>query len=159
MSSVHHSDRSVALRPAVGGDFEQVMGLLGAADLPAAGVPASLADFFVAEDRSQIVGAIGIERYGQDALLRSAVVAPVARGTGVGAALVRRLLGHARECGVVELYLLTTTAEQYFPRFGFVQIARAEVPDGVRGSVEFREACPASAVVMRRMLDPEEVQR
>lgn len=144
---------SASLRPARSGDFAQVIRLLGVAGLPTAGVPASLTDFFVAEDRGQIVGAIGMERYGQAALLRSAVVAPAARGTGVGAALVCRMLGHARECGVEELYLLTTTAGDYFPRFGFGTVARAEVPSGVRESVEFRDACPSSAVVMRRTLD------
>jgi hypothetical protein len=28
------------------------------------------------------------------------------------------------------------------------------VPDAVRGSVEFREACPASAAVMRVLIGP-----
>ena len=50
------------------------------------------------------------------------------------------------------MYLLTTTAERYFARFGFVQIARDDVPGAVQQSVEFREACPASAVVMRTEL-------
>jgi amino-acid N-acetyltransferase len=50
------------------------------------------------------------------------------------------------------MYLLTTSAEHYFPRFGFVQIGRDDVRGAVRESVEFREACPASAVVMRAEL-------
>ncbi|HEY8310016.1 MAG TPA: hypothetical protein VIG47_05635, partial [Gemmatimonadaceae bacterium] len=48
------------------------------------------------------------------------------------------------------LYLLTTTAEGYFPRFGFTRISRETASDGVRNSVEFRDACPASATVMVR---------
>jgi choline dehydrogenase-like flavoprotein len=50
------------------------------------------------------------------------------------------------------VFLLTTTAEGFFPRFGFEQITRDEVPPSVRGSVEFQSACPASAIVMRRQL-------
>ena len=50
--------------------------------------------------------------------------------------------------GLTPLYLLTTTAEDFFPRFGFSRITRQEVPESVRASVEFRSACPASAVVM-----------
>jgi N-acetylglutamate synthase and related acetyltransferases len=73
-----------------------------------------------------------------------------ARSTGLGLALVDRILRHARERGLGAVYLLTTTAEGYFPRFGFTRVARDEVPDPVRASVEFREACPASAVAMRK---------
>ena len=50
------------------------------------------------------------------------------------------------------VYLLTTTADGFFPRFGFSRITRDDVPDSVKGSVEFRSACPASAVVMRKVL-------
>jgi amino-acid N-acetyltransferase len=141
-----------AVRPATQSDYETVVGLLQAANLPLAGVPRALAGFYVAEDRGRILGTVGLELYGTDGLLRSAVVDPAARGTGLGHALVGRLLGDARERGIGAVYLLTTTAEGWFPRFGFSRIERDDVPDQVRASVEFREACPASAVVMRAML-------
>ena len=141
-----------AVRPATVSDYEAVVGLLQAANLPLAGVPRALAGFYVAEERGRILGAVGLELYGTDGLLRSAVVDPAARGTGLGHALVRRLLGDARERGLGAVYLLTTTAECWFPRFGFSRIERDDVPDQVRESVEFREACPASAVVMRAEL-------
>src|SRR5438874_1090569 len=60
------------------------------------------------------------------------------------------LLGRAEEAGIDELYLLTTTAENYFPRFGFTPTTRAAVPDVVKASAEFRGACPDTAVVMTR---------
>ena len=41
---------------------------------------------------------------------------------------------------------------EFFPKFGFEQIARADVPASVQASVEFQSACPASAVVMRKRL-------
>jgi amino-acid N-acetyltransferase len=126
--------------------------LLEAAALPVAGVAPPLADFFVADGGGRIVGAIGLEAYGPDALLRSAVVEPAARGSGIGAALVERVLGHAGERGVRSVYLLTTTADRYFPRFGFEPIARDAVSEEVKASLEFREACPASAVAMRLTL-------
>ena len=50
------------------------------------------------------------------------------------------------------MYLLTTTAERYFPRFAFKRITREDVPDSLQASVEFRDACPASAVVMRKFV-------
>jgi amino-acid N-acetyltransferase len=99
-----------------------------------------------------VVGAVGLEFYGPDALLRSAVVSRELRGSGLGGVLIARLLAQAEARGVRGVYLLTTTAERYFPRFGFERIDRAEIPEAVRQSDEFREACPASAVAMRRMV-------
>ena len=84
------------------------------------------------------------------ALLRSAVVSSDNRGTGVGGRLVKQLLERADEQGIEELYLLTTTAEDYFPRFGFTRTTRSAVPDAVKASAEFRGACPDTAVVMTR---------
>jgi amino-acid N-acetyltransferase len=140
------------VRAATGDDHGAVAGLLDAAGLPLAGLTPALTDFFVAEQDGRIVGAVGLERYGPDALLRSAVVAPTARASGIGVALVERVLEHARQRGILAIYLLTTTAEQYFPRFGFHRIGREAVPETIKASLEFREACPASAAVMRMEL-------
>jgi amino-acid N-acetyltransferase len=142
----------VRLRPASSADFAAVIRLLENASLPTLGVTGTLADFLVAERGDRIVGAIGMERYGPAALLRSAVVESNGRGSGIGRKLVESLLTGAEASGVREMYLLTTTAEHYFPRFGFRAIARTDVPAGVQASAEFREACPASAVVMRKSL-------
>ena len=46
------------------------------------------------------------------------------------------------------VYLLTISAQNYFPRFGFKQITRAEIPESLNASAELRGACPDSAVVM-----------
>jgi amino-acid N-acetyltransferase len=143
------------VRTATDGDFAEVMALLRSAGLPEAGVEPGLAGFYVAEAEGRIVGAVGLEPYGKDALLRSAVVDPAARGTGIGVALVERILDHARKRGVRGVYLLTTTAERWFPRFGFERITREDVPATVQASIEFREACPASAVVMRKLVGPD----
>lgn len=148
----------MTIRPATSRDFGPLVGLLEAAGLPTAGLPPALDGFHVAERQGQVVGAVGIEPYAGSALLRSAVVDPAVRGWGIGEALVRRVLEHARERGIADVFLLTTTAERYFPRFGFEPVARHEVPGEVRQSVEFREACPASAVVMRMVLSTGELR-
>ena len=140
------------VRPARPADYPAVAGLLDAAALPTAGLSPSLADFLVAEGSDGLVGAIGLEVYGRAALLRSAVVAPAEQGRGAGTALVRRLLDHARARGVHDIYLLTNTAEDWFPRFGFGRIGREAVPAALHASAEFQGACPDSAVIMRAML-------
>jgi amino-acid N-acetyltransferase len=140
------------IRSATNADLSAVENLLSASDLPLDGVRDNFSDFVVAEDGSEIAGAIGFENFGSVALLRSAVVSPEHRGSGVGRQLVEQLLENAKENGIEEIYLLTTTAEQYFPRFGFTRTTRAAVPDSVKASVEFQGACPDTAVVMTRRI-------
>jgi amino-acid N-acetyltransferase len=106
--------------------------------------------FWVAEHHGRVVGVAGMEPYGRSALLRSVAVAPEWQGSGIGRTLVDRVLEEARAAGVWEVYLLTTTAEHYFPRLGFACVDREIVPASVQVSAEFTGACPASAVVMRR---------
>jgi amino-acid N-acetyltransferase len=142
----------VALRDASPSDLPAVLALLDRTQLPTAGVAEALPHFVVAEDKGQVVGAVGLEIYGSSALLRSAAVEERLRGCGVGRALIDRALEIARARGVNDVFLLTTTAEHYFPRFGFSCVSRELVTPEVRGSVEFTEACPASAVVMRKSL-------
>ena len=149
----HGQDRGcVSIRTAHEGDLSAVSGLLASAGLPTAGVEEWLPHFLVAEDSGQIVGAAGLELYGSSALLRSVAVRPDWRGSGLGRQLVDQLLSMAQERGAHDVYLLTTTAEHYFPRLGFACITRAQVPPAVQRSVEFAEACPASALVMQKTL-------
>jgi amino-acid N-acetyltransferase len=138
------------IRKATSADLTAVESLLSASDLPLDGVKDNFSNFVVAEDDGEIAGAIGLEEFGAVALLRSAVVSPERRGSGVGRRLVERLLEGAEVAGIEELYLLTTTADQYFPRFGFTRTTRSAVPDPVKASAEFQGACPDTAVVMTR---------
>jgi N-acetylglutamate synthase-like GNAT family acetyltransferase len=141
---------TATIRVATAGDYGEVVRLLEDANLPTAGLGPTLPDFLVAEEGGRIVGAVGFELYGESALLRSAVVAQERRDTGLGTHLVERLLQRADSKGVREIYLLTTTADRFFPRFGFAAIPRAGVAAAVHASEEFRGTCPDSAVVMRR---------
>jgi amino-acid N-acetyltransferase len=138
------------IRNATNADLSAVESLLSTSGLPVEGVRDSFSNFIVAEDRGAIAGAIGFEKFGSVALLRSAVVAPDNRGSGVGRRLVEQLLERAGIDGIEDLYLLTTTAENYFPRFGFARTTRSAVPDAVKASAEFHGACPDTAVVMTR---------
>ena len=140
------------IRKARKADLPAVERLLSGSSLPVDGVRDHFGDFIVAEGSNGIEGAVGLEKYESVALLRSAVVSPEYRGTGVGRRLVEQALESAQEDGIDELYLLTTTAENYFPRFGFEATTRAAVPDELKASVEFRGACPDTAVVMKRRL-------
>lgn len=145
---------AITLRPAIDADLPAVEELLAAAGLPTDGVEEAFHNFVVAESGTRIVGVVGLETCGDHGLLRSTAVAPEYSGQGLGRRLVERIIADAESRGINALYLLTMTAERYFPSFGFVRIAREEVPQGIRETTEFVSACPASATVMRLALRP-----
>jgi N-acetylglutamate synthase-like GNAT family acetyltransferase len=144
------STETPRLRPATEADLAAVERLLASNALPLDGVRDALPTFVVAEAGGDIVGVAGLEVCCDNALLRSVAVHDAWRAHGVGRSLVTRVIADAEARGIRALYLLTMTAERYFPSFGFRRIARDEVPADVRETAEFREACPASAVVMCR---------
>lgn len=141
------------VRPGTAREFGAVKRLLVASKLPLDGVPESLQNFLVAFDGQKVIGAIGLEIFGDSALLRSAVVDEPVRGGGLGAQLVEAALAKTRVLRVKDVFLLTTTAEKYFPRFGFVEVPRESAPSDMRESAEFTTACPASAVLMKLATD------
>jgi amino-acid N-acetyltransferase len=143
------------LRSASDSDVAAVAGLLRMAELPTDGLDALVPDLVIAADAAgELVAAGAIERYGVDALLRSVVVAASARGTGLGRRVVEDRVGQAARLGISAVYLLTTTAEAFFARLRFEVVERDAVPEAVRGSAEFVSLCPASAVAMRRRVNP-----
>jgi amino-acid N-acetyltransferase len=134
-------------------DLQAVSALLETAKLPLDGFAESFENFVVAEGNwIDIVGAAGLEVYGRFSLLRSVVVAPGWQGYGVGRALTGEILSRARARNIDEVFLLTTTAENFFPSFGFQRIERADLPPELEQSAELTGACPASATVMKLAL-------
>ncbi len=141
------------LRAARDEDLEHVRQFVLACSLPAEGIGDQFGDnYAIAEADSELLGIAGVEVYRPHGLLRSVAVAASERRKGMAAWLVADRIAWATHRGLEDLYLLTTTAERYFERHGFVAIARTAVPDGIRESKEFAVACPESAVVMRRAL-------
>ncbi|MDX2192155.1 MAG: arsenic resistance N-acetyltransferase ArsN2 [Gemmatimonadales bacterium] len=147
------STAGVTLRAATAADLPAVQALLTEAGLPLDGVAEWIGQFRVAAAPGvALAGVAGFERHGEVALLRSVAVAPAWRGTGLARRLVEGVLADAEASGAREAFLLTTTAEGYFPRLGFSRVPREAAPAALGASAEFRGACPASAVLMRRPL-------
>jgi len=151
----------VQVRPATPEDLSAVEDLLTRSDLPLDGVRESLRSFVVAEREGKLVGVAGLEECGDDGLLRSIAVDPEWRGRGLGRTLVERVIADAESIGLRALYLLTTTADKYFPTFGFRKTTRDAVPAPVQATAEFSGACPSSATVMKLPLGspPERTQQ
>lgn len=152
--------RGVAtIRRSTRDDLPAIERLLIESELPTAGVAEMLAgdpaSFVVAEvngEASDFAGVAGLEVCCDNALLRSVAVRAEWRSHGLGGDLVTRIVSDAESRGIHALYLLTLTAERYFPRFGFERIERGEVPSEVAETVEFKSACPSTAAAMRKVL-------
>ncbi len=143
-----------SIRPATTGDVPAIEALLRQAGLPVEGVAAIAAaapgDIVVAERDGAIVGAAAIEVAGSDALLRSVVVRSDGRSAGIGREMVTRLLAEADRRRYHGVYLLTTTAGDWFPRFGFTRVERTSVPRAISETWEFKTGCADTAVAMAR---------
>jgi amino-acid N-acetyltransferase len=140
------------IEPARVEDLEQVLHLLTEQHLPLAGVREHVRSMLVARQDGHIVGSATLEIYPDGVLLRSVVVSPAVRGQGLGRQLTEAAINLAYTYNAPAMYLLTTTAERYFPRFGFKPMTRADVPSTLQTSVEFQSACPSTAIVMGRRL-------
>jgi amino-acid N-acetyltransferase len=123
-----------------------------------AGLPASdltdqhMHEFFYAGSATAPDAMIGVEIYGSDALLRSLVVSPALRSRGLGRLLVAKVEQYARERGVSTIYLLTTTAEQFFRARGYSNASRSAAPSSIQSTTEFAGLCPASSAFLSKRL-------
>ncbi|MFM0347298.1 arsenic resistance N-acetyltransferase ArsN2 [Paraburkholderia sp. RL17-347-BIC-D] len=142
------------IRAAQSNDFVVIKDLLVANGLPSTDVSAALLnDFWVIENTAGIlVGSIGLERYGQNSLLRSLAVAQPARNAGIGAMLVAHVERMAFANGITQLWLLTTTAAEFFQRKGYEIVDRSLAPLELQTSSQFANLCPATAVCMVKSL-------
>lgn len=129
-------------------DWPDIANLLAAAHLPLDGAQDRLAEFMLAVRAEELIGTAALEKYGDYGLLRSVAVIASEHGRGLGAALTQHLIDRARRDQLLGLVLLTETAADYFPRFGFTRIDRADVPLPIQESIEFKSACPQSASAM-----------
>jgi amino-acid N-acetyltransferase len=142
----------ISYSPATAADVSSVRTLLVDCALPADDIHKHVEHFVVAKDGNDLVGVIGLELLGSAALLRSFAVARQHRRRGVGKELYKRVLAYAQLRDVSALYLLTSTAVDYFSRLGFRLVARAEVPAEVRGTEEFRNLCPSTATCLTKRI-------
>lgn len=138
-------------RPATPADLPAVEQLLRETQLITAGVPEHIQDFLVVEDGGRIVASAGLERYGGFGLLRSVAVASDHRDRGLARLLVLRILDDAAAQQMRAVYLFTSTAADYFRRFGFVLVEREDVAGPVRASQEYGECCASATAMMLRL--------
>ena len=140
------------LEPALPRDGAAIRCLLEGASLPVEDLATSPIRMWLARDGTRVVGAAGLERHGDAALLRSLVVESSARDRGLGRRLVAALEDDARAEGITTLVLLTQTAKSFFEQLGYRVVDRASQPGAIQRSAEFVALCPTSAACMSKTL-------
>jgi amino-acid N-acetyltransferase len=136
-------------------DWDAILELLAVCGLPHQDLtPAHLADFFVIRGPAgtHLLGTAGLEHYGRVGLLRSLAVAPGSRGQGWGRLLAARIETAAIERGVEELFLLTTTAPDFFLALGYQAVSREAAPVAIRQSTQCASLCPSTAVCLSKKI-------
>ncbi len=138
----------VSLRRASTHEWPAIADLLSAVQLPLDGAGDHLSRFWVVEREGDVIACAATEEHADAVLLRSVAVHPAVRGRGLAEHLCVTVLEESATEGFRRAYLLTTTADGFFPRFGFAPVTRADTPPSMRSSPEFKGACPDTAVVM-----------
>lgn len=133
-------------------DRPVIEGLLSGSGLPLDGLDLAIGTAVVARSGEAVVGCAAVEPYGSVGLLRSVCVASDVRGAGLGHQLVDAAEKLAADRGIDDLYLLTETAERWFPRLGYVCATRDAIPEALSASPEVAGACPQSAAVLHKRL-------
>lgn len=131
----------------------KVMSLLAQCALPNSDLSEEkLQHFFGCGEEANPRGVVGVEMYGDVALLRSLAVEKDVRGKGCGKRLVEEAEKYAAHNGVKRLYLLTSTAEAFFGALGYEKVGRDAVPEAIRNTTEFSTLCSSTAPVMAKDL-------
>lgn len=141
------------LRPVEPADREYVERVLANNDLPIADLSETLTNLYVCETETTRVGVGGLERYQDAGLIRSVAIEESKRGNGYGTSVCNELLARACSADISTVYLLTTTADEFFDNLGFEGIDRETVPPSIQDTTEFSDLCPSTAVCMKCELD------
>ena len=145
----------IIIREAIKDDLKAIKSLLDSASLPAVDIDKHLLNFLVLEKSGTLTGTIGMELYGNTALLRSLAIQKDYRNKGYGKELYYALISKAKKMNVNNIYLLTETAEGFFSEEGFQKIAREQVPPSIKQTNEYSTLCPEGAVCMVKKLNDE----
>lgn len=135
--------------PASQNNFSAAIGLLKKNNLPTEDLnPAK--HLFVVEEDDKVVATIAVEYDHHNALLRSLSVAKEKRNSGIGRMLVEFIEDLVQKQGVQTIYLLTTTASDFFLKRAYKIIDRNAVPEFIKTTNEYSVLCPLSSTLMKK---------
>jgi len=135
--------------PASQNSFSAAIDLLKKNNLPTEDINPGT-QLFVVEENDTVVGTVAVQYDFNVALLRSLCVSDDKRNTGIGETLVEFIEHYVQKQGVQSVYLLTTTAENFFLKKGYKKMDRKEVPEFIKNTKEYSVLCSASSSLMKK---------
>jgi amino-acid N-acetyltransferase len=134
-------------------DIERALELLAGYGLPTDDFDcANPRSFWVAEKRGKVIGVGGVDCNNSIGLARSFAVDKEFQRKGVGKKIYAVIEGYARNKNILQLYILTTTAQTYFEKLGDETIEKNIAPTSIKQASQFSALCPQSAVLMLKNL-------
>lgn len=137
--------------PASQNSFSAAIELLKKNNLPTDDIDPGT-QLFVVEEGDKVVATVAVEYDFNNALLRSVSVSEEKRKTGIGAKLVNFIEDYVQKQGVQNIFLLTTTAADFFSKRGYKIIDRSNVPEFIRNTKEYSVICASSSTLMKKKL-------
>jgi amino-acid N-acetyltransferase len=135
--------------PASQNGFSAAIALLKKNNLPTEDLDPGK-QLFVVEEGDNVVATVAVEYNYNDALLRSLSVSEEKRKSGIGAELVEFIEGYVQKQGVQRIYLLTTTAADFFSKRGYTIIDRNNIPEFIKNTKEYSTICSSSSTLMKK---------
>jgi amino-acid N-acetyltransferase len=130
---------------------QQVLRMLQAQKLPVTDINEDTI-LYQLLDTERLIGTAGLDIFDDCALLRSVSVIAGVQGKGYGRSLNDQVERFAKESGINCIYLITTTAKDFFERQGYCVIKREDAPAAIKDTEQFAGLCPSSAVVMKKRI-------
>ena len=128
-----------------------VIELLEENNLPTSDIDEGKALFALIQNE-KVIGTGGLEFFVDCALLRSLSVKKDWQGQGLGKFITRQLEEICRNKGIANIYLLTTTAEDFFRKEGYRVVNRADAPLSIKNSSEFSTVCSSTGILMSKII-------
>jgi amino-acid N-acetyltransferase len=139
------------LKIAVNQELDKALMLLEKNKLPTSDIGENVA-LYTVYDHQNLIGTIGLEAFKTEGLLRSVCLDFEVQNKGFGTQILSLFEAQIREKGIKNLYLLTTTAQRFFEKNNYKVISRNDVSESIRETAEFKGVCPASAIVMKKVM-------
>jgi amino-acid N-acetyltransferase len=133
-------------------DIPAIKTLLQENKLPYEDIDEPVKSFIVAKEQGIIIGTVGLELVKPYALLRSLAVHQDYRNNSIAKNLLIRIIEYAQSVGIMELFLLTATAENYFTKKNFLVLNRDQLPEQIKSTQEFLTLCPDTAICMNKKI-------
>lgn len=133
-------------------DLKEVIDLLLESGLPVDDIQQAPILFFGIRNAQKLLAVAALEIYYPHAIVRSVAVEKNQQNKGIGSKLIDYLEEKAISLKIEELYLLTTTADDFFRKKGYSDNQKLACPEKIHQSEEFKNLCPDSAISLSKKL-------